>query len=463
VVACTGNATYTATYKATYIDYTVTFLNEDGTVVATVTYHYGDQIVGPADPTKASDNTYTYAFAGWDGALGTCTGNATYTATYSKTYIEYTVQFVDEDGTVISTATYHWGDSVAAPSDPTKSADKTYTYAFTGWDRSVVACSGNATYTATYSKTYIEYTVQFVDEDGTVISTATYHYGDTVAAPSDPTKSADKTYTYSFSGWDSAVVACTGNATYTATYKATYIDYTVTFLNEDGTVVATVTYHYGDQIVGPADPTKASDNTYTYAFAGWDGALGTCTGNATYTATYSKTYIEYTVQFVDEDGTVISTATYHWGDSVAAPSDPTKASDSMYDYTFAGWTPEVATCSGDATYKATYSKTYTQEYSSGLLRDQLLGDISKITTIDLSTYDKIAAIEAQLGQLTAADKATVENALAPIIAGYNAFVAGINSEYQESVSITNDWLLRTGYEVTHNLLSPELIRKRKAC
>jgi hypothetical protein len=86
-----------------------------------------------------------------------------------------------------------------------------------------------------------------------------------------------------------------------------------------------------------------------------------------------------------------------------------------------------------------------------------------MTTIDLSTYDKIAAIEAQLGQLTAADKATVENALAPIIAGYNAFVAGINSEYQESVSITNDWLLRTGYEVTHNLLSPELIRKRKAC
>ena len=51
---------------------------------------------------------------------------------------------------------------------------------------------------------------------------------------------------------------------------------------------------------------------------------------------------DFTVEFVDEDGTVISTATYHWGDSVAAPSDPTKASDSMYDYTFAGWTPEVA-------------------------------------------------------------------------------------------------------------------------
>ena len=58
----------------------------DGTVDETTTEAYGtaaEDIVKPADPTKAYDGTYFYEFAGWTPALAKVTGDATYTASYT--------------------------------------------------------------------------------------------------------------------------------------------------------------------------------------------------------------------------------------------------------------------------------------------------------------------------------------------------------------------------------------------
>ncbi len=358
VVDCAGDATYTATYNATYIDYTVIFKDEDGTILSTKTYHYGDEVIAPATPTKAADETYTYTFAGWDKEVVDCVGDATYTATYDFAYIDYTVIFKDEDGTILSTKTYHYGDEVIAPTTPTKAANETYTYTFAGWDNEVVACDGDKIYTATYTSVYIEYTVVFKDYDGSIISSAEYHYGQTVTKPSNPTRAADNTYTYAFAGWDKTVTNCTESIVYTAMYSSTYIDYTVIFMNEDRTVLSTKTYYYGDEVIAPATPTKAADETYTYTFAGWNNAVVECAGDATYTATYNATYIDYTVTFKNEDGGVISIETYHYGEAVVAPKTPTKAADETYTYTFAGWDNEVVACDGDKIYTATYTSVY---------------------------------------------------------------------------------------------------------
>ena len=274
--------------------YTVRFVNDDGSLISEENYEAGDTVIAPADPTKAADETYTYTFAGWDEDVTPVEGDVTYTATYTATYINYTVKFLDENGDVLlEKSDYHYGDTVTAPADPTKAADNTYTYTFAGWGSEFSqTVAGNATYTATFSEEYINYTVKFLDENGDVLLEKTdYHYGDTVTAPANPTKAADETYTYTFAGWDNEVSqTVAGNATYTATFSEEYINYTVTFISNGKTISEKTDYHYGDTVTIPDDPEKAATEYFTFAFEGWDNEVSqTVAGNATYTAKFAAT------------------------------------------------------------------------------------------------------------------------------------------------------------------------------
>ena len=310
----------------------------------------------PADPAKEADETYTYTFAGWDKEVTSVKENIDYTAVYTDEYNKYIVRFLDEDGTVILKATYHYGEDVVVPANPVKAADETYTYKFAGWDKEVTSVKGNADYTAKYESSYIDYTVRFLNEDGSVITEATYHYGDDVVVPADPAKAADETYNYTFAGWDKEVTSVKGNVDYKAVYESSYIDYTVRFLNEDGSVITEATYHYGEDVVIPADPAKEADETYTYTFAGWDKEVTSVKENIDYTAVYTDEYNKYIVRFLDEDGTVILNAVYHYGEDVVIPANPAKEADEKYTYTFAGWDKEVTSVKGNVDYTAVYTE-----------------------------------------------------------------------------------------------------------
>ena len=63
----------------------------------------------------------------------------------------YTIIFQNWDGTVLSTKTYHYGDAVSVPTAPTRPQDSQNSYTFKGWDKTVVKCAGNTTYTAVYT------------------------------------------------------------------------------------------------------------------------------------------------------------------------------------------------------------------------------------------------------------------------------------------------------------------------
>ena len=142
------------------------------------------------------------------------------------------------------------------------------------------------------------YTIVWKNDDGSVIRTDT-NVAYKAATPAAPvvTKAATAQYTYTFAGWTPAVAAeVTADAVYTATYIATVNTYTVTWQDEDGTVLETDTVPYGDTpVYTGATPTKAADAQYTYSFAGWAPAVSAVTGDVTYTATYKAEAVSYTV------------------------------------------------------------------------------------------------------------------------------------------------------------------------
>ena len=202
-----------------------------------------------------------------------------------------------------------------------------------------------------------KYMITFYDEDGvTVLDSREWESGETPSCTT-PTKTADAQYTYTFAGWDKTVVAVTEAASYKATYTQTVNKYTVTFYDEDGvSVLDSREWEYG-ATPSCTNPTKTASAQYTYNFAGWDKTVVAVTGTTSYKATYTQTVNKYTVTFYDEDGvSVLDSREWEYG---ATPSctDPTKAEDENYTYTFAGWDKALSAVTGDAAYKAVYNAT----------------------------------------------------------------------------------------------------------
>ena len=267
----------------------------------------------------------------------------------------FNISFVDENDAPLHSYTVNRGETpVYNDTDPTKKEDAQYTYTFSGWTPKIVPATEDATYKATYTGTPRSYTITWQQDNGTEIDKTTVEYGKK-PTHADPTKKADAQYTYTFAGWTPEIVSVTGDATYKATYDKSPISYTITWEQDDGTEIDKTTVEYGKKPTH-ADPTKKADAQYTYTFAGWTPEIVSVTGDATYKATYNKSPISYTITWQQDDGTEIDKTTVEYGKK-PTHADPTKKADAQYTYTFAGWTPEIVSVTGDATYKATYTAT----------------------------------------------------------------------------------------------------------
>ena len=218
------------------------------------------------------------------------------TTTFTVVSGSYTITFVNEDGTELQSGQVEYGQTpVYNGQTPEKAADAQYTYTFAGWDNDIEPVTGDATYTATYTKTVNKYTVKFANEDGTELQSGQVEYGQTpVYNGQTPEKAADAQYTYTFDKWDKDIESVTGDVTYTATYTQTVNEYTVKFLDDDGSELQSEILLYGTtpEYKGE-EPVKASDGKYVYEFEGWDNDIEPVTGDASYTAVYKATEIEY--------------------------------------------------------------------------------------------------------------------------------------------------------------------------
>ena len=134
------------------------------------------------------------------------------------------------------------------------------------------------------------------------------------------------------------------------------INYSISFYDEDGiTLLCYIELLSGlIPVYSGEDPYKPSDSVYNYEFIGWDHEIEMVESDQVYIAVYEKTYVEYLVKFVDYDGKIISSKTYHYEDVIEIPDDPVRESTDGKKYKFNGWSPVISVVLGDATYYATY-------------------------------------------------------------------------------------------------------------
>ena len=178
------------------------------------------------------------------------------------------------------------------------------------------------------------YTITFNSNGGSAVSAITQNYGTAITAPANPTKTG-----YTFAGWDKVVPVTMPAENITITAKWDVNRYTITFNSNGGSAVSAITQNYGTAITAPANPTKTG-----YTFAGWysNSSLTTKYNFTTMPANnitlYAKwTVNQYTLRFVDIDGTVLKEyVKKDYGTAITAPASLAKTG-----YTFDGWDKTV--------------------------------------------------------------------------------------------------------------------------
>ena len=284
-IELTKDTVFSAEFAPNIYSFSATCNENCGSVQATNgNYEYLTELTISATPKSG------YHFVQWSDGDTTnpkiviLTQDTTLTAEFAIN--QYTITWKQDDGTTINQTTVEYGQ-VPTHENVTKEATVEFTYAFAGWTPEIVVVTEDATYTATYTSTRNRYTITWKQDDGTTIDQTIVEYGQ-VPTHENASKDATAEYTYTFAGWTPEIVAVTGDATYAATYNSIINKYTITFKNEDGSVLCVDEWEYGT-LPSCEEPKKEDDEKYMYTFAGWYPEVETVNANATYTATYTAT------------------------------------------------------------------------------------------------------------------------------------------------------------------------------
>lgn len=388
------NMRFNAQYKQITNEYKIQFVDEDGTLLDEQVLPYGSDVTYHGnDPIKENTKEYSYSFKGWDQEVLKVTGDKTYKATYNQTKNTYIILFLNADGSVLDSQTLPYGSEVKYQGEePTLEANLEFSYRFIGWDLKSMIVVDNATYEARFEEIINYYDIDFIDYDDEIIVSYHLPYGSSVEfTEENPSREADKEFTYEFIGWNQELTKVDGNKTYQATYKSTTNEYIIKFINEDNSLLDSQTLPYGSEVIYRGQtPSKAEDDEYYYVFAGWNPKIINVVDEAIYQATFNRISkenpeITYQIRFVDEDGTLLKEVTVKEGEYPICDITPSKDATAMYVYTFSGWDQEISPADKDMTYKATYLeeiKKYTITFvgaNNELLDKQELAYGSEVT------------------------------------------------------------------------------------
>ena len=135
--------------------------------------------------------------------------------------------------------------------------------------------------------------------------------------------------------------------------------YTVTWQNYDGSILEVdedVLYGSMPSYDGE-NPTRDSDDQYSYTFSGWSPEVSEVISNITYIAQFISNVNSYTVTWQNYDGSILEVdEDIPYGSMPSYDGEtPKKDSENQYVYTFSGWSPEVSEVVCDVTYVAQFS------------------------------------------------------------------------------------------------------------
>ena len=329
----------------------VSFEENGGNEVEDIEISINSTSVQLPDPTRDG-----YTFDGWFldaeltqpftlASLLTQSGAITLYAKWTEDIEMFSIVYQTNGGTTISSETHPAGETITAPTDPTKEG-----YTFGGWytDEELTSPfvflmmpAANVTLYAKWVLVVIEQTITFEENGGSVVADITQTIGSAVTAPVNPTRTG-----YTFGGW---YVDATLATAYTFTVmpstaltlyaKWTVNNYTISFEENGGSVVNDITQAYLTTVTAPTAPTKEG-----YTFGGWysDTALTTAYTFTTMPSAnltlYAKwTINNYTISFEENGGSVVNDITQAFATTVTAPTAPTKEG-----YTFGGWYSDTA-------------------------------------------------------------------------------------------------------------------------
>ena len=272
-----------------------------------------------------------------------------------------------DDDEVVKVTFYDWSDSLVIysayflkgsnlngyVSASDKPSDETYDYYFAGWDQPLSNVTEDLEVRPVYDKRIRTFSVTFV-VNGITVSSQSVEYGGSATAPSDQAVQAalpvEKGVVYRFAGWNKKFSEITTDLKVSAVLTSEYAKYTVTFNYGDGKSESqTVTY--GENAVPPTNEDGKLDKTPTdntdYTFVGWDGNYCFVTGDRIINAIYNDNVRYYTVDFYDGDLLYCRRYVPYGGSALLPESDPVKASDASFDYTFDGWSEDAVNVTSD--------------------------------------------------------------------------------------------------------------------
>jgi hypothetical protein len=302
------------------------------------------------------------------------------------------------------------------------------------------------------------YTVTFDKQSGTNGSNSvTATYGSAMPSMTKPTRTG-----YTFGGYftgtngsgtkyynaDGSSAKNWDKTANTKLYaKWTVATYTVSFDKQSGSggsnsVIAT----YGSAMPSATMPTRTG---YTFGgyYTGTNGS-GTQYYNANGgsaknwdktadTKLYAKwTVNQYTIKFNNYDGTQLQSSQVNQGATPAyTGATPTKPSTAAYTYTFNGWSPAIATVTGNATYTAQFTEQINQATVDAAIA--LINAIDNPVVYTDACHDKITDARTAYNNLTQAQKDLVDATTLQKLTDAEAAYAALEADHNAANAVVN--------------------------